>query len=120
MRSEGKLLDLRFYKNEAVPSSTFCRFAFVQFFIKLGDFQKFCLLFFEQFKGFVFLGVVADFFGIFAVRGLDLYSEDPEENPMETNGKNAAIAQANKELRPMLPPASLNGNEVELIKTLNT
>ena len=73
-----------------------------------------------QFKGFVFLGVIADFFGIFAVRGLDLYSEDPEENPVETNGKNAAIAQANKELRPMLPPASLNGNEGELLKTLNT
>jgi len=51
---------------------------------------------------------------------LDLYSEDPEENPVETNGKNAAIAQANKELRPMLPPASLNGNEGELLKTLNT
>lgn len=71
------------------------------------------------FTGFVLLGVVADAFGVCAVRNLELYTEEPETE-VDANGRSAAAGQADKELRPMLPSKQLHVNEEELLKTLTT
>lgn len=65
----------------------------------------------------VLFAVVIDFFVCFAVRGLDLYAEEPEEDL-----NNGLVASANnKELQPMMSsrsPATNNLNGEGYMKTL--